>query len=212
MKLYPSLMGADQLTIKAVIDTLEPWCAGFHLDMMDGHAVPNITGGPAWTNAIAKYSKKPAWAHLMVTDPLHWIEPLRLKPGSMIDFQYEAIDNIETIITAIKKMGHKAGISIAPQTAISTIEKFLSQCDYINVMGVNPGFSGQAFIPETITRLTSLRDCIQANNLTCALACDGGITEELFPELAKLGVEHVAVASALFKSGDPIDLLKQYTK
>lgn len=212
MKLYPSLMGADQLNLKEVINTLEPWCAGFHLDMMDGHAVPNITGGPGWTNAIATYSTKHAWVHCMVTDPLYWVEQLTLKPGSMIDFQYEAVDNAETIIAAIKKMGYKAGVSIAPHTAINAITPLLSHCDYINILGVKPGFSGQAFIPETIHNLTSLRDYIRTHNLTCALACDGGITQQLLPELAHIGVQHVAIASGLFKSTHPIDLLKRYFK
>src|SRR5262245_38995243 len=109
MKLYPSLMGADLLNLKAAIDMLEPWCAGFHLDTMDGHAVPNITGGPAWTNAIARYSTKPVWVHLMTTDPMRWIDQLQLKSGSMVDFQYENIKNPETVVAAIKKKGYKAG-------------------------------------------------------------------------------------------------------
>lgn len=205
-------MGADQLNLKTMIDTLEPWCAGFHLDMMDGHAVPNITGGPAWTNAIATYSKKPVWVHCMVTDPLHWIEQLRLKTDSMVDFQCEAVDNAEAILTAIKKMGHKAGISIAPQTKVSAITPLLSYCDYVNVMGVNPGFSGQVCMPETIINLETLHEYIRTNNLTCALACDGGITEQLLPKLARVGVEHSALASALFKSTDPAAFLQRATQ
>jgi len=212
MQLYPSLMGANPLNLLETIDMLQPWSAGFHLDTMDGHAVPNITGGPAWINAIAQYSTKPMWVHLMVTDPVQWINQLQLKPGSMIDFQYEAISNPEAIITAIKRREHKAGISVAPQTPIDAITPLLSLCDYINVMGVNPGFSGQKFIPDVLKKIIALQEYIQAHKLACVIACDGGITEEILPELQKQNIAYVAIASNLFSAQDPVALLKKYQK
>jgi ribulose-phosphate 3-epimerase len=210
MKLYPSLMGVSPLNLLESIDMLQPWSAGFHLDTMDGHAVPNITGGPAWTNAIAQYSAKPVWAHLMVTDPMQWINQLQLKPQSMVDFQYEAVSNPEDTILTIKKKGYHAGISIAPQTKIDAIVPLLPSCDYVNVMGVNPGFSGQQFMPETIKKVAALQDYKKAHNFSYAIACDGGITETVLTELQKQNVVHVAIASNLFNAQDPVGLLKKY--
>jgi ribulose-phosphate 3-epimerase len=210
MQLYPSLMGANPLNLLETIDMLQPWCAGFHLDTMDGHAVANITGGPAWTNAIAQYSNKPVWVHLMVTDPMQWINQLQLKPKSMIDFQYEAVSNPEDTILAVKKKGYQAGISIAPDTKIDAITSLLPSCDYVNVMGVNPGFSGQQFIPETIQKITALRDYKKTHNLACTITCDGGITEIILPELQKQNVAYIAIASNLFNAQDPVALLKKY--
>lgn len=212
MQLYPSLMGASPLNLLETIDMLQPWCAGFHLDTMDGHAVANITGGPTWTNAIAHYSTKPVWVHLMVTDPMQWINQLQLKPKSMVDFQYEAVKNLEDTILMIKKKGYLAGISIAPQTKVDAIVPLLPSCDYVNVMGVNPGFSGQQFMPETIKKITALQDYKKAHNLLYTVACDGGITETVLAELQKQNVVHVAIASNLFKAQDPVALLKKYQK
>lgn len=210
MFLYPSLMGANQLTLADTIDTLEPWCEGFHLDMMDGHAVPNITGGPAWTNTIAQYSKKPVWVHLMTTDPLIWIDRLNLKPGSMVDFQYESAKEPTAILQTIKNRGYKPGISIAPETAVEKIYSLLPHCNYINVMGVQPGFSGQAYQTETTIRIIEFNQYIQSQKLSCTIACDGGITEQLLPILALQGVTHAALASTLFDAGVPVEILKKY--
>jgi ribulose-phosphate 3-epimerase len=210
MQLYPSLMGANPLNLLETIDMLQPWCTGFHLDTMDGHAVPNIIGGPAWTNAIAHYSTTPVWVHLMVTDPMQWITQLKLKRGSMVDFQYEAVSNPEDCIVAVKKKGYQTGISIAPQTTIDAIVPLLPSCDYVNMMGVNPGFSGQQFMPETLKKIAALQEYKNAHNLAYALACDGGITEAILPELQKRGVTRVAIASNLFSAPDPVALLKKY--
>jgi ribulose-phosphate 3-epimerase len=180
--------------------------------MMDGHAVANITGGPAWTNAIAQYSTKPVWVHLMVTDPMQWINQLQLKPKSLMDFQYETISNPEDTILAIKKRGYLAGISIAPQTKLDAIMQLLPSCDYVNVMGVNPGFSGQQFMPETIKKIVALQDYKKTHNLLYAIACDGGITEAILPELQKQNAAYVAIASNLFNAPDPVALLKKYQK
>ena len=203
-------MGANQLNLSHIIDTLEPWCAGFHLDTMDGHAVPNITGGPSWTNTIAHSTKKPVWVHLMVTDPLLWIKQLTLKTDSMIDFQYEGTIYHQNVLAAIKNKGYKAGISIAPETSLEKLYTLIPFCDYITVMGVKPGFSGQLYIPETTKKIAELKLYIQSKNLLCAIACDGGITEALLPVIASQGVTHAAVASALFNAPDPITVLKKY--
>ncbi len=212
MFVYPSLMGANQLNLAHTIDTLIPWCAGFHLDTMDGHAVPNITGGPAWINTIAAYSAKPVWVHLMTTNPLTWVDCLTLKPHCMVDFQYEYAQDPTAILKSIKSHGYKAGISIAPGTAVEVIYSLLPHCDYITVMGVKPGFSGQVYQPSTTAKITQLNQYIKSQALMCALACDGGITEQLLPILASHGVTHVALASALFDANAPVEILKKYTR
>lgn len=210
MLIYPSLMGANQLTLAAVIDTLEPWCAGFHLDTMDGHAVPNITGGPSWTNAIAQYSQKPVWVHLMATDPLKWIAKLKLKPSSLVDFQLEEARDHHNILASIKKMGHQAGISIAPLTPLDAVYTLIPHCDYITLMGVKPGFSGQQYLPEVTTKIEALAQLIKSQQLACTIAVDGGVTATLLSTLAAHRVSHVAMASALFNAPDPVAMLKKY--
>jgi ribulose-phosphate 3-epimerase len=210
MLIYPSLMGADQLQLGTIIHTLEPYCAGFHLDTMDGHLVPNITGGPDWTNAISASIKKPVWTHLMVTNPTAWISRLQLPPTSMIDFQQEAsVDHI-SILNLIRTRGHKAGLSIAPSTPLEKVLPHLSHCDYISIMGVDPGFSGQQFIPDTLNKIDTFRQHKEKHNLSFFIACDGGITESIIPLLQTHDVNHVAIASALFKTNNPTALLQKY--
>lgn len=209
MLVFPSLMGADPLNLAAIITKLEPHCAGFHLDTMDGHLVPTITGGPAWSNAIAQHAQKPCWVHLMVTDPAPLCTQLSLKPGSMVDFQYEASVDHLPVITSLKNKGYKAGLSIAPKTAWSTVESLLPLCDYISIMGVEPGFSGQLYIPETTEKIGTLNRYKMAQKLSFFIACDGGITAELIPTLAQQGVTHVAAASALFSAPDPVVWLQK---
>lgn len=210
MQIYPSLMGANQLALASIIDTLEPWCAGFHLDTMDGHAVPNITGGPSWTNAIAHYAQQPVWVHLMITDPLNWINKLKLKPQSMVDFQFEEAYDHHNILGIIKKMGYQAGISIAPHTPLDAVYTLIYHCDYITVMGVEPGFSGQQYMPEVTQKIEALSQLIKAQQLSCAIAVDGGVTATLLPILDAHRVTHVAMASALFNTPDPVAMLKKY--
>lgn len=203
-------MGADQLRLAEIITKLEPFCAGFHVDMMDGHLVPNITGGPTWINAISQFTQKPVWAHLMVTDPAEWIPRLQLPTTSMIDFQWEAKVYHQDILTMIRKKGFKAGLSIAPKTPIQSVIPLIEQCDYISVMGVNPGFSGQSYLPETTKKIAELNAYKIKNNFSFFIACDGGITKSLIPHLKTAGVTHAAVASALFTEPDPITFLKKY--
>lgn len=202
MLLYPSLMGADPLNLQKTIAELEPYCAGFHLDMMDGHLVPNIAGGPDWINAIAAFAKKPVWIHLMVSTPTAWIEQFELQPQSMIDFQCETKDDHEKALYMIKDRGFKAGFSIGPCTSLRTIEPLLNTCSYVTIMGVKPGFAGQPFIPESIERIKELNAYKMEHKLTFFIACDGGITEAILPSLAAAGVTHAAVASALFSAPD----------
>jgi ribulose-phosphate 3-epimerase len=208
MMVYPSLMGADQLNLKEVISTLEPYCTGFHLDIMDGHLVPNIVGGPTWVNTISAITKKKIWVHLMVTDPAYWIPLLKLPPASMIDFQYETPIDHQSIVHIIHKNSHKAGISIGPETPIDTVIPLFSLCDYVSIMGVKPGFSGQTFIPNTITKIKKIQEYRKKQALSFFIACDGGITASITPQLHQAGVTHIAIASTLFTAPDQISLLQ----
>jgi ribulose-phosphate 3-epimerase len=210
MLIYPSLMGADQLHLAKIITTLEPYCAGFHLDTMDGHLVPNITGGPDWTNTISAFTEKPVWVHLMVTNPTHWIPHLQLPPISMIDFQYEAPVDHASILNMIHNKGHLAGVSVAPETSLDKIIPVLSHCDYISIMSVTPGFSGQKFIPNTIDKIKTLIQYKETHKLSFFIACDGGITESILPILHMHGITHVAIASALFKTNNSTAFLQKH--
>jgi ribulose-phosphate 3-epimerase len=215
IQIFPSLIGGDILALRDQIAVLDPYCAGYHLDLMDGHFVPNITWGPAFINAIAQTTTKRIWVHIMATDPLHWAEHLKLPEQSMVDFHIEVSRNPIDLLQTIKKYGWRAGVAISPYTTLTALTPYLLECaDYITVMSVDPGFSGQAFMPASIQRVRELVALRAQKKYQYAIAIDGGINTSNIVEVTDAGVQYIAMASALFAEGDPVKILKklaQYT-
>lgn len=203
--IYPSLIAADQLHLADAIAALDPYCAGYHLDVMDNHLVPNLTMGPLWVNEIAKATDRTIWVHLMADNPANLIEQFCLAPGSLITIHREAPIDHEAMIATIRKKGWRPGIAINPQTAVSTLEPLLdAQIDHVLIMSVEPGFFGQTFIEATVPKIDILKKIRTDKKLPFAIGMDGGINEKNIKGLREKGATLFAVATGIFGGSNMI--------
>ncbi len=200
IEIFPSLISADILSLKNVIDLLDEHVDGYHIDVMDFHFVPNLTFGPAFVNAIALATERPLHVHLMVDNPTQWLEVLELRPHDVVVFHYEATTQHMQLIDAIKGKGFKVGIAINPDTSPDSVLEFLPHLDQVLVMSVQPGFSGQKFMPQVMEKLPKLS--------SATIAMDGGIGPDNIAILAQKGVTQFGIASAIFDSGDPVQAIR----
>lgn len=211
MKIYPSLISADILNLSAVVTQFNSLCDGYHIDIMDGHFVPNLTWGPLFSNALTKKTNLPLHIHLMVTDPTGIAARIAPRQQDHITFHYEAIKNPAAIlptITHLKNMRCHVGMAVNPETPVTAIKPYLEHLDSLIIMSVNPGQSGQAFISssmEKIEQTIQLRATLKPNLL---LIVDGGISSQNIATLAKAGIDACAIASAIFSAPNPPDALK----
>jgi len=215
MKIYPSLISAPLLSLEKMLFLLDPHCDGYHLDVMDDHFVPNLTWGPSFINAIADATQRPLQIHLMVDVPARWIERLELRNGDSFVFHYEALQNIaqaQHLIEKITARGWKAGIAINPPTPVTALHALLPHLHEVLIMSVNPGFSGQKFIPEIVAKVKPLMLTRQHNGNNFTLCMDGGIGQENITMLKQEGVELFAMANAIFASNDPVGALQSLYK
>jgi ribulose-phosphate 3-epimerase len=229
--IFPSLISADLLNLESVLADLDPHCAGYHLDIMDNQFVPNLTWGPAFINAIASKTKRTIWVHLMVANPDRVIDQLKLPEDSVVSVHLEsvALEQLPTLIQKIKDKKWRPSLAVKPKTPISTLEPYLDLVDHVLLMSVEPGFSGQKFLPEAEDRIDQLLLQLHNNHSekkpelhshtsphhtqpTFTLALDGGITQENIARLASKGVTQFAIAHALFSSPDPVKALEQLKK
>lgn len=212
--IFPSLIGAPLLNLEATIQILEPHCAGFHLDIMDFHHVPNLTWGPDFINAIRKFSEKQLWVHLMVENPEGIIERLELCPNDLISLPYEHLSNTKTkrFIEILHRKQIKVGLALKPKMPIELIKHFDHIIDHVLLMSVEPGFSGQVLLPDTYQRLQTLYDLREEHSLSFRIALDGGINEENLPRLVKGGGDIFAVAAGIFSAPDPVQALERLNK
>ncbi len=200
IEIFPSLISADILSLKNVIDLLDPHVDGYHLDVMDFHFVPNLTFGPAVVNAIAGVTERPLHVHLMVDKPAQWLDVLTLRSRDVLVFHYEATKQHMQLIDAIKGKGYKVGIAINPDTPPDSVLEFLPHLDQVLVMSVQPGFSGQKFMPQVMEKLPKLSGT--------TIAMDGGIGPDNIAILKQKGVTQFGIASAIFDSSDPVQAIR----
>jgi ribulose-phosphate 3-epimerase len=207
LTIFPSLVNANVLDLGSVIKGLEPHCDGFHVDVMDNHFVPNLTWGPLFINPIAKTATKSVAVHLMVTDPVSIIKKISLKPIDIVIFHIEIEKNISEVINVIKEKKVNIGLALSPRTAVEQIKPFGHVIDQVLLMSVEPGASGQHFLPTAVDRLEELVLLRQQNSWQFSISMDGGINETNISLLAKKGCSNVAVASAIFDQPDLIQAL-----
>lgn len=207
MKIFPSLISSNILNIENTLIKLSPYCDGFHVDIMDNHFVSNLTWGPPIVNQIAAHAGKPLSVHLMVEKPETIINHLILKEKSTVAFHIENGSTHE-LIKLIQTKKLCTSIAIKPQTPLESIFPFLNLIDQVLLMSVEPGFSGQKFLPESIERLKSLATYKKDNNLTFEIAMDGGINEENIHQLFRAGSTTFCIASAIFSTSNPAHALK----
>ena len=209
IKIYPSLIAADPLHLGSIITSLEPHCNGFHIDVMDNHFVPNLTWGPFMINALARFTKKTLFVHIMADNPLTLVEKMTLRAGDIVSFHIESIKDFYSIEKVIKEKKLILSIAISPKTSLETSKSFLKVVDQVLLMSVNPGFSGQSFLAESTERLKLLYEYKQLNGLTFEIGMDGGITMQNIHSLVQLGCTSFAVGSAIFNASDPRAALKE---
>jgi ribulose-phosphate 3-epimerase len=207
--IFPSLIGGDLLALRDQISRLDRYCSGYHLDLMDGHFVPNITLGPSMINAIAAVTRKKVWVHMMVTDPGYWLAQFHLPKGSMVDFHWEVPMDHAALIKKIRDKGWSPGIALSPETPIADLLPLLKSVDHVLVMSVKPGFSGQLFIPESIKKIQNCALLRSSGGYTFKIAIDGGITKQVIHDIVSAGADYIAVASAIFAHKNPEEALKE---
>ena len=187
----------------------------FHLDVMDGVFVPNITFGSPVLDIFKNYAKKPLDIHLMIVNPENYIDKFSSYNPDIITIHMEAVNDISAVLKKIKNLNIKAGLAINPDTPIKHLEPYINEIDMVCLMGVFPGFSGQKFINKTNSRLIDLKNLIESKKSKVLIQIDGGVDLTNVKELSKLGADILVSGSCIFKSKNPskiIDSLKKESK
>ena len=204
MKLIaPSILSADFSRLGEEVKAVEKVGADWiHVDVMDGHFVPNITIGPLVVEVVKRATDLPLDVHLMIEDPDRYLEDFARAGSTLMTVQVEACVHLHRTIQAIKALDVKAGVALNPATPLSTIEWILEDVDLILIMSVNPGFGGQKFIPQALQKISALKPMIRAKNPNVLIEVDGGINQETIRSAAEAGADVFVAGSAIFGSSD----------
>lgn len=204
MKLIaPSILSADFSRLGEEVKAVERVGADWiHVDVMDGHFVPNITIGPLVVEAVRRVTELPLDVHLMIEDPDQYMEDFARAGSTLMTVQVEACVHVHRTIQAIKALDVKAGVALNPATPLSTIEWILEDVDLVLIMSVNPGFGGQKFIPQALQKIRDLKAMIRAKNPNVLIEVDGGINQETIQSAAEAGADVFVAGSAIFGSSD----------
>ena len=209
ISIYPSLISADLLNLQKEIKNLEPYCAGFHIDIMDNHFVPNLTWGQMFVDAIGKITDKPLWVHLMVDNPSIFVDSLVLNANSILTFHIESVSDVKKISARIENKNIIPSIAISPKTPVEKIFPFLNLVHHVLIMTVEPGFSGQDFLQSSVSKIDTLFAYCQFNGLKVKIGVDGGVGRENIGELAKKGVDSFAIGSGIFGYENRVEAIKK---
>lgn len=208
----PSLLSADFTDLKSEIQFInESKADWFHLDIMDGVFVPNITFGFPIISQIKKLAKKPLDIHLMIVEPDRYLNDFKKAGADILTVHYEACRHLHRTIQAIKSLDMKAGVSLNPHTPVSVLEDILPELDMVLIMSVNPGFGGQKFIPQALQKLKKLKTLTEALNPECLIQVDGGVDPTNARSITEAGANVLVAGSAVFGATDKfeaINLLK----
>ena len=180
----------------------------FHIDIMDGVFVPNISFGMPVLAAIQKHAKKPLDVHLMIIDPDRYIKNFYELGAAVLTVHYEACDHLHRTIQSIKSYGMKAGVALNPHTPINLLADVIQDIDLVCLMSVNPGFGGQSFIENTYGKIQELKSLIDQKNTSCIIEIDGGVTDKNAAKLSSCGADVLVAGSHVFKSDDPKQKIK----
>ena len=204
MLVAPSILAADFLHLHKDVETVNACADIFHLDIMDGTFVPNISFGFPVVEAIAKEAQKPMDVHLMIVHPEKYVERFANAGASMISFHYEAaLEESDAVIDLIHSLGVKAGIVINPDCPVESIFPYLGKVDYVLLMSVFAGFGGQKFIEETYGRIRAVKAEIERIGSPALIEVDGGVTPENAAALGEAGVDILVAGSSVFRAEDP---------
>lgn len=206
----PSMLSADFGELNRDIDRVNQGEADwFHLDIMDGVFVPNLSYGFPVVQAIARQAKKPMDAHLMIVDPDRYLARFREIGVEFLSVHYEACPHLHRSVQAIRALGMKAGVALNPHTPVQLLEDILCDLDYAVIMSVNPGFGGQSFIPHTMEKTARLKEMILKKNARCLIEVDGGVNAGNAAELARAGADILVTGNAVFGAPDPAEAMRR---
>jgi ribulose-phosphate 3-epimerase len=202
--LAPSILSADFGHLAEDIARAERGGASlFHLDVMDGHFVPNLTIGPAVVKAARRATTLPLDVHLMIEDADRYVDAFVDAGASWISLHVEALPHLERTVAHLRDRGLKAGVALNPATPLASLEEILPELDYVLVMSVNPGFGGQKFLPGSLDKVRRLRETLRRRSLPAQIEVDGGVDEGNVKALVGAGADVLVAGTAVFGQGDP---------
>ena len=209
----PSVLAADfgnlQRDLEMINNSEADW---FHIDIMDGVFVPNISYGMPVLETIQKHAKKTIDVHLMIIDPDRYIKTFASLGANVLSVHYEACNHLHRTLQAIKAEGMKAGVAINPHTSVTLLEDLINDIDVVCIMSVNPGFGGQSFIESTYKKVKQLKEIITRNNASTLIEVDGGVTNKNAKQLAEDGADVLVAGSYVFKAEDQIATIADLKK
>lgn len=210
IKIAPSILSADFARLRDEIQRVEQDADWLHVDVMDGHFVPNLTIGPPVVRSIKKYTKLPLDVHLMMTNPDDFISLFAESGANSLTVHVETCPHLHRTLQEIKKRGMSAGISLNPATSLVLLDEVLNDVDMILLMTVNPGFGGQAFIPSSLSKIRRLREQLTARALSrVEIEVDGGISAANIRQVADAGATVFVAGSAVFDAPDPAEMIRK---
>lgn len=203
IKISPSILSADFSRLAEDVQAVDRAGADYiHIDVMDGHFVPNITIGPLVVDALRKVTEKPLDVHLMIENPDLYIPDFARAGADIITVHQEAVPHLHRTVQLIKSLGKQAGVSLNPATPVETLDVILDELDLVLIMSVNPGFGGQSFIPSALDKIRALRQRISERGLATELEVDGGVKIDNIREVVAAGADVLVAGSAIFNTDD----------
>ena len=205
----PSLLSADFGDLRRDIEMLnDSACDWFHLDVMDGVFVPNISFGFPVMEAMARHARKPLDVHLMIVQPEKFVKEVKALGAHVMNVHYEACTHLHRVVQQIKSEGMMAGVTLNPHTPVSVLEDIVPDLDLVMLMSVNPGFGGQKFIEHAVEKTARLRELIDRTGSKALIEIDGGVNRETGARLVKAGADVLVAGSAIFRAADPVAEIK----
>jgi ribulose-phosphate 3-epimerase len=204
VRIAPSILSADFARLADEVARVEAGGADLlHLDVMDGHFVPNLTIGPAVVSALKRVTTLPLEVHLMISDPDRYLDAFVKAGASTVIVHAEVLPHLHRTLTEIRRLGAQAGVALNPSTPVGTIGDVLDQLDHVLIMSVNPGFGGQQFIPHTLPKLSGVRALLESAGSAAPIEVDGGVDLSNVAALVNAGVSILVAGSAVFGTPDP---------